>query len=377
MADAWRMNTGQIISGIAHLGLIAWVIQGGAFRSEPLPYEVVEVTAISAEDYAALVAPESAPEATAVVDTPEPPSPGAPPELDPRVDEAPAMTRPEAAQAPPADAAPEILEPAPPTVEDPGEAPQLLPPSEDVAVLLPEAVPRVRPAPRVAPEPVAPPEPDRRIEEIDREASMPDSSAESVEPEREATAREEAATRIVTEAERLDGAAPARSLRPRLRPAPGRSSEPKAEAAAPAAPAEPPAPLVDKRALRDALTAALGRGGAEPDRPAAGPPLTAAEKDALRIAVRQCWNVGSLSTEALRTTVVVAVEMAEDGRPVSASIRMTGYSGGNEAAARQAFDAARRAILRCGSRGFDLPAEKYDHWREIEMTFNPEKMRIK
>lgn len=45
--------------------------------------------------------------------------------------------------------------------------------------------------------------------------------------------------------------------------------------------------------------------------------------------------------------------------------------------ATQAFEAARRAILRCGATGYDLPAEKYGQWRDIEMTFNPEKMRIK
>ena len=44
---------------------------------------------------------------------------------------------------------------------------------------------------------------------------------------------------------------------------------------------------------------------------------------------------------------------------------------------KQAFEAARRAIIRCGSSGFDLPAEKYGHWRDIEMTFNPERMRIR
>jgi hypothetical protein len=42
-----------------------------------------------------------------------------------------------------------------------------------------------------------------------------------------------------------------------------------------------------------------------------------------------------------------------------------------------AFDAARRAIIRCGAKGFDLPAEKYAQWREVEMTFNPESMRIR
>ncbi|MDZ4134880.1 MAG: energy transducer TonB, partial [Paracoccaceae bacterium] len=45
--------------------------------------------------------------------------------------------------------------------------------------------------------------------------------------------------------------------------------------------------------------------------------------------------------------------------------------------ARQAYEAARRAIIRCGATGFKLPAEKYDQWRNIEMVFNPEKMRIK
>jgi hypothetical protein len=56
---------------------------------------------------------------------------------------------------------------------------------------------------------------------------------------------------------------------------------------------------------------------------------------------------------------------------------MLSASGGGDAAAKQAFEAARRAIIRCGNDGFDLPVEKYDHWRDIEMTFNPEKMRIK
>ena len=40
-------------------------------------------------------------------------------------------------------------------------------------------------------------------------------------------------------------------------------------------------------------------------------------------------------------------------------------------------EAARRAIIRCGARGFELPPEKYEQWRDIEMTFDPERMRIK
>jgi hypothetical protein len=69
--------------------------------------------------------------------------------------------------------------------------------------------------------------------------------------------------------------------------------------------------------------------------------------------------------------------MTDDARPVQGAIRMLSYEGGSESAARQAFEAARRAIIRCGTNGFGLPVEKFDHWREIEMTFNPERMRIK
>ena len=59
------------------------------------------------------------------------------------------------------------------------------------------------------------------------------------------------------------------------------------------------------------------------------------------------------------------------------TIRMLSSTGGSGTAAKQAFEAARRAIIRCGAKGFQLPPEKYGQWRDIEMTFNPERMRIK
>jgi hypothetical protein len=53
------------------------------------------------------------------------------------------------------------------------------------------------------------------------------------------------------------------------------------------------------------------------------------------------------------------------------------YDGGSQAAAQQAYEAARRAILRCGTNGYDLPAESYDYWRQVELIFNPEGMRLR
>jgi len=34
-------------------------------------------------------------------------------------------------------------------------------------------------------------------------------------------------------------------------------------------------------------------------------------------------------------------------------------------------------VIRCGASGYDLPEESYDHWRVIEITFNPEEMRLR
>jgi hypothetical protein len=58
-------------------------------------------------------------------------------------------------------------------------------------------------------------------------------------------------------------------------------------------------------------------------------------------------------------------------------VRFLSVEGGTEASAAQAYEAGRRAVLRCGARGFPLPPEKYDHWREIEIVFNPENMRLR
>nr|WP_045683809.1 energy transducer TonB [Roseovarius sp. BRH_c41] len=381
------MNTGQIISGVGHLALISWALFGGVFRSDPPPFEVVEATTISTEDFAALVERSTSPEAVANVDTPEPPAPGdAAPPLASTPDAAPESTPPEVQESAPPDPAPDVSEitpPAPAEVED--TAPVMDVPQEDVAVVVPEVSPRPkpRPVPRVAPEAVAPPEPDVRIDDVAQPDVTPDEGAEVQEEPSEATAPEEAATEIVTEAEEPEQSAPTSSLRPKPRPArPVEQAETPAPAETPEPTATetpkptPTAPATDQSAVNDALAAALGA-SQQTDTAPSGPPLTSGEKDALRVAVQQCWNVGSLSTEALGTTVVVSVRMGEDGRPDNGSIRMDSFSGGADAAARQAFEAARRAIIRCGANGFNLPADKYDQWRDIEMTFNPESMRIK
>ncbi|MEP2641956.1 MAG: energy transducer TonB, partial [Roseobacter sp.] len=227
------------------------------------------------------------------------------------------------------------------------------------------------------------PDPESLPDPVAQEAVAPDAAGDTPQEPAEATAPEAAATQIVTEADQ-PSALPTTSARPPARP-PARQPDTPVQTAQPVEDPTPTPPAADtpEPATDDGVNAALAEALGGQDTPSSapaapqGPPLTSGEKDALRVAVQACWNVGSLSTDALNTTVIVNVAMSQDGKPVTGSIRMASSSGGTDQAARQAFEAARRAIIRCGARGFDLPVEKYSQWQEIEMTFNPERMRIK
>ena len=84
-----------------------------------------------------------------------------------------------------------------------------------------------------------------------------------------------------------------------------------------------------------------------------------------------------MGSEAASVTVTVGMEMDPSGRVVSSSLRLIGSEGGSASAADTAFQAARRAIMRCQNDGYQLPQDKYDQWKTIEMTFNPDDMRLR
>jgi len=370
------VHAGHYISGAGHIGLIGWLLLGGVFQSEPLPFEMTEVSVITGAEFEAMLAAQQAPEIPTEVAQPAAPdvTPDAP-EIAATPDQVIEQPKPIQTETPPADPAPEVTEQValPPEAEVIDTPPELDQPSGDVAVIIPELAPRSvpRPVERVAPKPVAQPAPEATPDPDTQEAVTPEPAAEAPPEEpQEATAPEEATTEIVTEATQAPKASP--------RPPGRRPAAPKPQVAA-AKPEPESGSSEDDDAAAIAAAVAAAQTPAETPKPAAasGPPLTAGEKEDLRVAVSSCWNVGSLSTAALQTTVVVSVEMAQNGKPLVGSIRMEGSSGGTAASAKQAFEAARRAIIRCGAKGYDLPADKYGQWQSIEMTFNPEKMRVK
>lgn len=360
--DAIQLHLGHYVSGSAHVLLIGWVLFGGVFRSDPDPFEISGVEMISLSDFEALFAPENVPAPETFVETPVAPEVTEnAPEIAPTQDrELVTVPTPEPLPTIP-DAIPEVSEPSPPTPFIPEtplapEAPVIEPPSA-----APEQAvrPVARPVRRVAPTAVEAPDPDLQIAEIDQAPTAPSEDASATEEAPEATAREEAVTEIPTEPQDV-AAAPIKSLRPKLRP---RAATPPATA-----------PTTEPSTPDDSVAAALAEAQAEtPARPS-GPPLTFGEKEALRVSVQQCWNV-DVGSQAANVVVTLGMSLDRDGRVIGGSLRRLSATGGDDRAQNAAFEAARRAVLRCQRGGFDLPIEKYDHWRDIEMTFNPENMR--
>ncbi|WP_076363389.1 hypothetical protein [Phaeovulum vinaykumarii] len=372
------------VSAALHGGLIIWVALGDWLfdPTPPEPIEIAEVSVISEAAFQQIVA--AAPRAAETPAEPETPAPvAAAPEPEP---EPAPQPDPEPAPEPLPD--PQVAAPEPEPEAEPAPMPVLPPVAEPAPMLAPDisARPRPRPADRVAPVPSETPAPDAQTAETAvRETRPEESPAPDPEPPRPEAAPPEATTQIVTEDvetdDRPQSSAPRSSPRPPGRPA-RPDPAPETRTAAPAA--TPPAATPPARDTRDAVADALAEALAGSDdstggvgRAASGPPLTAGEREALVVAVKACWNVGALSSEALRTVVTVGFDMTPDGRPVNGSIAQLSYTGGSEAAAAQAFEAGRRAIIRCGASGFPLPPEKYDQWQRIEIVFNPEKMRMK
>lgn len=354
------MDTGLKISASGHgvlllAALIGWPFMNDSAEMAP---ETVSVSLVSSADLPApgAIEPPQAPreaEELAALPPPAPetlPSPIAPESRPDPVTEA----------RPPAPAAPEA--PPPPPVD------------------------RVAPVPQ----PLAPPEVPTGETRQDAVQQSPELPSQAVQQEEQpAQAPEAAAPQIVTEATETTQAptlAPVATPRPQQRPArpdpvvQTPPTEPDPVDVAEPAPSEPAAQEPTPSAI-DPITAAIAEAlGAEtrndtPLAAASGPPLTLGERESLRLSVGQCWNFSALSTDAAKVTVVVGMAMSRDGRP--SNLRLVSFTGGGQGAAQQAYETARRAILRCAGDGYSLPREKYDQWREIEMTFNPENMRRK
>lgn len=359
------------------MGLIGWLIVGWGFNAEPLRIETMDVSVISGEEFDQMRArttpvPGNADPAAPVppvVDETPPPPPAAeqPPETAPPPDpvEQPVVEVPPPPPPPPLVTEAEDQPPPAPAV------PEAPPPTPELEISPQPTPPQ---APTVASTITAPPPPDAVVDDIVREEVVPDNSAEAdvVAEEQEATAPEETTTQIV-----IEDLAPTTSVRPVTRPsrpAPQPQTQTAQDDPAPATtPSTPATPEVNPNDVAAALEAALG--ATEAPAVAAGPPMTGSERDSFRIAVNRCWNVDPGSIAA-RVTVDVGFSLNRDGTVIGSEVRLLS-SDGDQSATNIAFEAARRAILRCQSGGYQLPADKYDQWKDVVITFDPSGMRLR
>lgn len=394
------MQTGYVISATAHGALILWALIGGKFTSEPLDFEVQTVSIVSSSEFEALTGQSGGPAAAGVVDAPSAPELTQPegatqsdaPERTTSADATPETATPEIAnpQAPaeslPARPAP-LPSPSRPAVADPPPQ-QSAPDSTQTTLVLPAGERQVsREIDRVAPRPVAQPSPETAVSErpLQPERAPTRSVRPRPRPPR-ATSPAPANTSQATEADTAQ--TPTETAPPPPPPAPGPTEQAQPEQTAttaptrsvrprtrPQRPATPPtpAPATNPDAVNSALAEALSQSDTAPTSGNGGTantnPLTQGERSAFRVAVERCWTIDE-GSRASEVTVIVRMSMEPNGTVVASSLELVNSEGGDASAVETAYQAVRRAILRCQHGGYDLPRDKYDQWQTIEMKFN-------
>lgn len=372
------MSPGGYISAVGHAALIIWLLAGWGLSHDPLPFEVTEVSVVSGEEYEAIVAARTP---NPVVDAPITPAlpeaEAAPDAPTPTEEVALAQPQPEAAPVPEPEAAPEEPQPAPgppAAVADigPDQPTALVPPS--AAVDNNSTTPQPRPATRVANTPSLP-TPDAAVAPVEQAAVTPDTSAvaEVVAEAQDAAAPEEATTEIVTEAEKPSGAVES-SIRPTARPRTQTAEQKPAET--PAKP-HPPAASATEDAVAAAVAAAAASAPAASSAQA-GPPMNGEETSSFLGQIGGCW-INDPGATWMNAKVTVRFQLDRTGHLVGPIVQVEAV-GGTDEDKRIAFERARTAVARCqnkGRDGYDLPSDKYEQWKDIELTFDASSMRLR
>ena len=381
------MDIGVKISGTAHAILISIAIFGAPIFSsdEENPIQISEVSLISLEEFE-LLTKENMP-----VFQSEPEPEVQEPELEPEVQE----PEPE----------PEVQEPEPePEPELEAQEPEPEPESE-LEVQEPEPEPEVQEiinesdsdliAPiadednlgELTPEfnENAAPKAAEIISDVSNEApeepadigALEDTSFEKVngaDEEKleielnENTPAEESTTQIVTEAEeQKSDLVPSRTSKPKSRPKNLKTTKEIA-----IKPKLKPKEVVE--AEKDTTAESILESLKEKKEPEPFLNLTPAQKESvgniIRNKMRLCWNPPVGVENGLTNVMILGLKFDIDGKLVESPVNLTPNSG---VGSLQAFEAARRAVIRCSPYN-ELDPEIYDGWKELNLKFNPKNM---
>ena len=387
------MDLGVKISGTAHAILIGIAIFGAPIFSadEENPIQISEVSLISLQEFELLTK-----ENTPIFQT----------EPEPEMQEpkpVPEVKEPEAELQEPE---PEVQEPEPESeVQEPEPEPELQEPEPEPEVQEPEPEPEVQEIISDSEtDPVAPitdqdnlgeltpefnenaaPKAAEIISDISNEApeepadmnSIQDTSFENVSGAdedkseievTENTPAEETTTQIVTEAEEQESdLVPSRTSKPKNRP-----KNLKIVKEIKTKPKLKPKEVVE--AKKDATAESILESLKEKNEPEPFLDLTPAQKESvgniIRNKMRLCWNPPVGVENGLTNVMILGLKFDIDGKLVESPVNLTPDSG---VGSLQAFEAARRAVIRCSPYN-ELDPEIYEGWKELNLKFNPKNM---
>jgi hypothetical protein len=378
------VDLGVKISGTAHAILIGIAIFGAPIFSadEENPIQISEVSLISLQEFELLTK-----ENTPIFQTepePEVQEPKPEPELQ---EPEPELQEPEPE--------PELQEPEPePELQEPEPEPELQEPEPEVQEIISDS----------ETDPVAPitdqdnlgeltpefnenaaPKAAEIISDISNEApeepadmnSIQDTSFENVSGAdedkseievTENTPAEETTTQIVTEAEEQESdLVPSRTSKPKNRP-----KNLKIVKEIKTKPKLKPKEVVE--AKKDATAESILESLKEKNEPEPFLDLTPAQKESvgniIRNKMRLCWNPPVGVENGLTNVMILGLKFDIDGKLVESPVNLTPDSG---VGSLQAFEAARRAVIRCSPYN-ELDPEIYEGWKELNLKFNPKNM---
>lgn len=135
-------------------------------------------------------------------------------------------------------------------------------------------------------------------------------------------------------------------------------------------------PTVAKKSFDSMLNGAIAKGDNENAGMKAeevGAVLTATQVDLIRQTIRKCWHFPAGLKNAEDLVVDIKMELNPEGNVVNADIinkeRMQ-----SDPDFRIAAENAYRAVLDPNCNPLPLPKERYEEWKDLELSFNPKDM---
>ena len=135
-------------------------------------------------------------------------------------------------------------------------------------------------------------------------------------------------------------------------------------------------PLAGIFAAADNL-AASGGGGAvrSPGYGGASMEMTSAERQQMLNALKGCWIVDPAAIGFGSISVTLAASLQPNGYVDRGSVRVVSPMP-TPPEYRVAVESARQALLDTRCQPLPVPPQKYDAWRQVQITFNPQNMGL-